>query len=609
MDTTLFGPFELGRRLGVGGMAETFVARRQGVAGFEQRLCLKRILPAFSDDAEFNRLFQSEAKLAAKLRHQAIVQVYDFGEEKNVYWMALELVEGADLRTVMNGLKRAGERMPYEIVTFLAIEMIGALDYAHTRKIGGKPAAIVHRDVSPSNILISYAGEVKLADFGIAKAATQTHITRAGTIKGKIPYMAPEQASGTPLDGRADLFSLGVVLYEIIAQRRPFDGSTELETFSNIIQGKHQPILEAFPDVPVALANAIERLIAHDREARFATGAEALDAFAEAPSVPNARRQLGAILSRVRPAPEHDSFAPPARESARPAVALAPTALPTTEIISEPAESSVDQKTQNLPQNTAIPPSSEPTTLLLAERLQESAEPATTTDVSTLEHDRPHPLADDAATIPLATTTKSLSDISAPIPLSPPKVVVPVGEQRGEVQAVGFPHSKPFWPLFVIGGASIVGMVIAAVVFLVMSRPKATAPAAAKSVVAASSALAAPPVVPAAPTVAQVAVPSPSPATSPATEAAAAPATTAIEPAAPAPLADIAAAPEEGTLRITAIPWGEIWIDGHHVGSGTARKKVRAGHHVVAVGLEKPVQAQNVELSPREDRSITIRVQ
>ncbi len=221
------GPYEVQRRLGVGGMAETLIAVRRGPGGFEQRVCLKRVLPAYAEDESFREAFLDEARLVARLRHTNIVQVYDFGRAGDSWYLALELIDGLDMQELLEALAARGERLPLDVLMLVAMELGHALDYAHRLAIGGAPAHVVHRDLSPSNVLLSTSGEVKLADFGIAKASTRTHHTATGIVKGKAPYMSPEQAQAQPVDGRTDLFALGVILYESLAGRRPFDGATD----------------------------------------------------------------------------------------------------------------------------------------------------------------------------------------------------------------------------------------------------------------------------------------------------------------------------------------------------------------------------------------------
>jgi len=291
-----FGPYELVSRLGAGGMAETFLAVRRGPGSFEQQVCLKRILPAFEQDAEFVRLFLEEARIAATLRHANVVQVLDFGVTEGSHFMALELVDGLDLRALLRTLRKRGESMTSGLVSHLAYEISNALEYAHRVDATGQVRGVVHRDISPSNVLLSTAGGVKLADFGIAKAMDKTHVTRSGSTKGKVPYMAPEYALAAEYDARSDLFSLGVTLYECLVGERPFDGATELDTMRRIQDGEHTPLSERLPTAPTALVDAIERLIMPDKNARFANAAALQDALVDVAPPPTARRILGELV-------------------------------------------------------------------------------------------------------------------------------------------------------------------------------------------------------------------------------------------------------------------------------------------------------------------------
>ena len=300
-----FGPFRLLARLGRGGMAETFVAERAGPADFVQRVCLKRVLSEHSANPDFVRAFQNEARLAALLQHPNIVSVLDFGCEREAWWMSLELVEGLDLRRLIRGLASEGKRLPLEVTLYITAELAKALGYAHERRFtDGAAAGIVHRDVSPSNVLVSHDGAVKLADFGIAKAtqAVDKLKTESGFVKGKAPYMAPEQALGLDVDRRADLFALGVIVFELLAGVRPYDGATDLATLKNITEGRSKSLEELAPDVPGPLVELVEGLIDPKRGSRTSSAAEVLDALAALPSPsPKIARVVGELARRVSP--------------------------------------------------------------------------------------------------------------------------------------------------------------------------------------------------------------------------------------------------------------------------------------------------------------------
>ena len=289
-----FGAYHLIRRLGVGGMAETFEATRNAAGGFEQRVCLKRVLPAFSDDEEFVSRFQREAKLAARLRHTNIVGVIDFGEVGGMHYMTLELVDGVDLRSLLKSSPQ--EKLSADTVALIGLDLAYALQHAH--------GSLVHRDISPSNILLSRSGETKLADFGIAKAIDNPAVTASRSAKGKIPYMSPEHMRGEAVDGRADLFSLGVVLFEAVAGVRPFDGAHDVETMQKILDGDRRSFADTAPDVPGPLREIIENLIAVDPDARTPSATQLIEELAAVAPPPEVRRQLASTVEGHRGGPE-----------------------------------------------------------------------------------------------------------------------------------------------------------------------------------------------------------------------------------------------------------------------------------------------------------------
>jgi len=301
-----FGPYRLVRRLGVGGMAQTFEAVRHGPAGFSQHVCLKLVLPYFRESEDFVELFKQEAKLAAKLRHSNIVGIIDFGEIGGVLYMALELVDGVDLRVLLDAQDR--KRLAHEYVTLIGRDVARALERAHspspgTGIDGAELNAIIHRDVSPSNVLISRHGEVMLTDFGVAKAITDTW-GRQSNVKGKIPYMSPEQLMGEAVDGRADLYSLGVLLFEALTGRRPYVGPNDPATIMMALAGNHVPLSELAPDTPPDLCDVVERLLEPDRERRPQTATELIELLDELAPPARTRRKLGELVIET-PAAAH----------------------------------------------------------------------------------------------------------------------------------------------------------------------------------------------------------------------------------------------------------------------------------------------------------------
>jgi serine/threonine protein kinase len=301
-DRKEFGPYTVVRRLGVGGMAETYEAIRRGPEDFTQRVCLKLVLPFFRDREDFLTLFKREARLAAKLRHSNVVGVIDFGEIDGVTYIALELVDGTDLATLLDA--QPGTRISPEYAALVGHDIAAALAHAHDPRRDGSadgPSdnAIIHRDLSPSNVLVSQRGEILLTDFGVAKAVTGT-ARQQSAIKGKVPYMSPEQLRSETLDGRADLFALGVVLYESLAGHRPFQGDHDPATIMQILNGDRRPLLEVAPDTPPGFAEVIERLLEPDRDARPESASALLEMLDPYVPSPRERRELGKEVSIVR---------------------------------------------------------------------------------------------------------------------------------------------------------------------------------------------------------------------------------------------------------------------------------------------------------------------
>ena len=264
------GRYRLIKRIAQGGMAEVYRARATGAEGFEKDVCVKRVLPHFARDADFVEMFKNEARLAAKLQHANIVQIFDFGEEGGTYYIAMEFVDGRDVRGWLDLARRGHHKLPVGLAAFIAQEAARGLGYAHQKREGGQSLGIVHRDVSPHNVLISRSGEVKIADFGIAKAASRAAATRSGVLKGKVAYMAPEQARGAKVDARTDIFALGVVLHEMLTGSRLFQGDTETETLGRVLYGDIPSPSTLSADVPPTLDAIVMRALERDPSKRYA---------------------------------------------------------------------------------------------------------------------------------------------------------------------------------------------------------------------------------------------------------------------------------------------------------------------------------------------------
>lgn len=268
-----FGKYVLLEKLAAGGMAEVYLAKSIGANGVSKFLAIKRILPQFSDNEEFIDMFKEEAKIAVNLNHGNVVSIYDFGVEKGQFFLVMEYVEGRNLRQIINELKKKTVHFSIEQVVYMIKEVAAGLDHAHRCIDGstGKPLNITHRDMSPQNIMVSFEGEVKIIDFGIAKAETQLEATKAGTLKGKFGYMSPEQAEGQPIDMRTDIFSLGIVLWELLANDRLFTSTSEAGILRKIRDCQIPPIRKVNPSVHPELERIVVKALAKDKNLRYQT--------------------------------------------------------------------------------------------------------------------------------------------------------------------------------------------------------------------------------------------------------------------------------------------------------------------------------------------------
>ena len=266
----IFGEYKILKKIATGGMAEVFLAKRVGMKGFEKLLAIKRILPQFSENEEFIAMFTDEAKIAAKLNHRNIVQIYDFGSQQGSHYIAMEYIFGKDLRSILKKSKERGDQLPLAQCAYIITEAAKGLEYAHTlRDHFGNHLQIIHRDISPQNILISYEGEVTLADFGIAKAVSKSTETRAGVLKGKILYMSPEQAWGKSIDRRSDLYSLGVVLYEMVTQRKIFDADSEFSMLEKVRNAQIEFPPHVFQNIPTNFLQIIQKALEKNPDHRY----------------------------------------------------------------------------------------------------------------------------------------------------------------------------------------------------------------------------------------------------------------------------------------------------------------------------------------------------
>lgn len=414
-----YGRYLLDERIAMGGMAEIFRARTR-TEGFEKRICIKRILPHYLEAEDFVTMFRDEASLAARLQNGNIVQVFDFGEEEGTLYLAMEYIDGSDLRRLMSIAKKRGERFGIGHAVQIAIEMCRGLHHAHTLTDDGEPLEIVHRDISPHNVLISRAGEVKITDFGIAKAAARATHTGTGVVKGKLSYMAPEQALGQPIDQRVDQFATGIVLWEMLTGERLFGGGEEVSILRKVMQCEVSPPRDLRPEIPDELQSVIMQALAASPAARFAdmrAFERALSRFLLNAYDDPAESDVRALVTRLL------DDAAPARQTA----VLPQPAVPDTGLAGALDEA---------PDASAVFSSSGPSRLRSAsisisvdDASIDTGAPTVMVDASSSNPVAPAPMEGTGATRTIAPGSgpANLVIAPAPAPIEPPRPVAPVG--------------------------------------------------------------------------------------------------------------------------------------------------------------------------------------
>jgi serine/threonine-protein kinase len=432
-ENSTFGRYLLRRRLAAGGMGEVFVAEQTGVGDFRKSLALKLMLESLADDPRHVQLFLAEARIAARLVHPNVVQVFDAGLVEGRYFLAMELVDGVALTAINKALRTGNRRASADVICHVARQTLEALEYVHSlADEAGRPLELVHRDVSPHNLLVSSRGEVKLSDFGIAKMRDSEALTAPGEVRGKLAYLSPELILGATATARSDLYALGVTLYRLAAQTSPFSG-TESELIS-AVRRTPEPLATHRPDLPSAIIRAIERAMAAEPGERFATAAQMREAFPRGD--PEARaRELGALVdaARSRPPPPSVSLGTASMASELPAAA--PTVSPRGAL--EP-ERSLEPTVVDAAPTIVTPPTKRwgPATLAVASLvLVVGAVWAFTRPAPARVEPPPH-------VAPPPTRTEPQPPVEAAPP--PPAVAEPVPQPPVEAPAV--PAAKPLPP-------------------------------------------------------------------------------------------------------------------------------------------------------------------
>ena len=295
------GRYEILAPLGKGGMAEVFVGRTTGEGGFERLVAVKRILPELAETADFVAMFTDEARISAELSHSNIGQVYEFGKEQDSYFIAMEYIQGVHLRRLYRLFGKLKKIPPPGMAAYVMTNVCAALEHAHTRcDKEGRSLNIIHRDVSPSNVLVTFEGEIKLIDFGIARARERVHETSASSLKGKFAYMSPEQAYGRELDQRSDIFGAGILLFEMLTRRNPFEDENDLSTLERVREARVVPPRRVVAEVPAELERICLKALQRDPAERYASAAQMqaeLEAFHF--KVGYGRRQLARLMGKA----------------------------------------------------------------------------------------------------------------------------------------------------------------------------------------------------------------------------------------------------------------------------------------------------------------------
>ena len=261
------GPYLLQQKIARGGMAELYLADYVRRDGFRRKVAVKRILPHLAGNKDFIKMFTREARLAALLQHPNIVQIFDYGKIENAYFIAMEYIDGKDLGEIISAMNQG---LTVEQTVFIILQICKGLDYSHTKQDEkGKAFNIIHRDISPQNMLISFQGEVKISDFGISKARSEPSLTQAGVVKGKLAYLSPEQALGESINQQADIYALGLVFYETLTGKRVYKFSSDVEAIRTIPKKDIDPLIKSMPDLPEEVNRIVMKCLEKDKDRRY----------------------------------------------------------------------------------------------------------------------------------------------------------------------------------------------------------------------------------------------------------------------------------------------------------------------------------------------------
>lgn len=555
-----FGRYRLLRLLGRGGMAEVHLAESVGPMSFRKRVAVKRLLPIYAHNKRYVQMLMDEARIAGAIQHPNVVHVIEFGQVDRQPYLAMEFIDGVDLASVLRGVREAGGRMPLNLALHVARCIADGLHAAHVIvDSDGAPMRVVHRDVSPHNVLLGYDGEVKLIDFGVAKASTNLTQTRSGIIKGKLQYMSPEQAQALPVDPRADVFSLGLTLYKMLTGRLPFRGANEFQIYDQILRKRPTPPSRSRSDVTEGVDALVLKALSKEPEGRFESAwafaralEQALLAHGDQPSTGRLAAWVETALPREHPRdPVEDDFT----VGDAPFEAESPPVDPEWSVEAQERATRVETLHAATAHDAVVDPT---------QRSEGSA---------------PHAVADDGDDAEEAVRAPVPSRVlTAPEPTSVPSV------QTSQLEGLRPPTGR-HWAVAmgVLLAAGVAGFGLTR--SLRNERPGLDAPASvALGVLAPISEPAAPPT---------PAAPSKAPDTT-----STAPTSTAPTSTAPTSTAPRAVAPARAWLTVTSLPWAWVYVDG-----------TRLSRHTPVVGTPLKPGKRRVKLETADGRKHEVDVQ
>jgi serine/threonine-protein kinase len=614
------GKYVVRRKLAEGGMAEIYLAASQGAEGFEKEVVIKRVRSFLATDPGFVEMFIAEARLASRLNHANVVQIFDFAKHEDTYYLAMEYVRGCSLADLRKKCKELMEQMPPVLVAHIGAEVARGLHYAHRLKVNGEPLFLVHRDVTPHNVLLSFDGAVKLTDFGIAKAGNK--LTSPGMLKGKFAYMSPEQSRGEAVDARTDVFALGIVLWEMLTGWRLFDGDSELAVLRAVQQSAIPPLARINPDIPPDLDAVVMKALERNLDARFQTAGELERALVQC------------VLNHAKSADDTDlsAFVRRVYIGGIPSAMALPAVLDRTQRTGGVKQAS--QEPEPAPKEpTAVMPGARGRSKSLS-RAGESSSPSTPSpdeDVRAPTQVLPNKAeGSGSGNAVKAEGSGSGKAVKSAVPeedteklpryeptLAPPTPTpAPAAPAQASSEAPARSRRLGIW----VGLGLLAVLALVGVQFLVRSKPQAqesapgisqgsapASPPATAEVIPPATALALPPATPEPPQQAAPDAGTPDAGTPVGTGALAV--TPTPEPAPPEPR-PVQATPAQGSLVVIAVPYATVLVNGKELGEAQGRRtfKLAPGSYELTLKHPKGSKIESITIEPNSSLTRKFRV-